>query len=1048
MLYKDIPTFEVDTFVRSIGVNLGSPHALFLGAGASMSSGVPSAESCIWQWKKSIFCTNNPGLDEQVSEISLKAVQDRIDRWLQVNGFSPGEGQNEYSYFIEKCLPIADDRRRFFEPWIRRARPHIGYRLLCLLAEAGLFRSIWTTNFDGLVARAAAEFDLTPVEVGFDCKERVFRQPERNELVCVSLHGDYRYDPLKNTSEELQAQEVELKNALISTLKTHSLVIIGYSGRDPSVMDAIRTAVLQKDARGKVFWCGFSDEPTRNVADLLVAASEQKRQAYYIPGAAFDDVMTRLAHHCLEGYLLDSAKRILGDYAERDSLQLNAFSISQGDPTTLIKSNAWPVSCPTEMFQFPLREWPKEQVWKWIAQKTAGHQVVAVPFKKVLAFGTLDGIRNAFKDLIDGEIQRAPIAEQDVRYEDGAVVSLLRQALVRAIADKRELCTDGNRVLWKKEKYATEREGSDSFDVHHAARLALRRIGGQMYVAIDPTVYFPAESVENRAAIRNIRLRILGYQHNDKFNVALNDWRKLILTPNEPTEFDFPAQSASFQFVIKSAPAFAAIRQPHRASVRLPDGFGRLVHHRGFEIPEQGLRFADKAQSVATDTLPLRGLAIHGPFDQSLVSNSGDGQIRVAVICPRAEAPFLEQFLADGSRTHNPQRGANEEYLVPYTGFENVYRVPIVFPGRGDALWHTIPEIDSRLDQRDGALEMSRRIRDGVSSLAAAGRSIVLILTPNRWQRWRGFKDDDEVFDVHDFVKAYCVQRGIATQFLDQDTLNYQDKCRVWWWLSVALYAKAMRTPWVLDALDPNTAFVGLGYSVDQRADKGKHIVLGCSHVYNAQGQGLQFRLSRIENPVISGGNPFMSFQDARRLGETIRTLFWESHLKLPSRVVIHKQTPFRSDEQQGLRSGLEGVHDLELIEINFESSLRYISSQPTKTGFIEARYPVRRGTAVKLTDHEALLWVHGSTEAARTNWTYYQGKRRIPGPVVLRRYAGTSDLATLVGEILGLSKMDWNSGDLYAKLPATVQSSKRIARIGSLLDRFSNLSYDYRLFM
>jgi len=619
-LIRDIPTFELDSFVRSIGVNRGSPHALFLGAGASMSSGVPSAMSCIWQWKKSIFCTNNPGLEEQVSEISLKAVQDCIDRWLQVNGYYPDKGQDEYSYFIEKCLPLADDRRRFFEPWIRKARPHVGYRILCLLAETGLFKSIWTTNFDGLVARAAADFDLTPVEVGFDCKERVFRQPERNELICVSLHGDYRYDPLKNTSKELQAQEIELKNALISTLKTHSLVVIGYSGRDPSVMDAIRRAVLQDDARGKVFWCGFSDEPSIDVASLLIDAAEKERPVYYVPSAAFDDVMTRLALHCLEGSLLDSAKRILGDYAEKERLQLNAFSFQQGDPTTLIKSNAWPVSCPKEMFEFQLREWPKEQVWKWISQKTAGHQVVAVPFKKVLAFGTLDDIRNVFNDLIDGEIQRVPIAEQDVRYEDGAVLSLLRQALLRAIAEKRELCTDGSWILWKKDKYTTEREGRDSYDVHHAARLALRRIGGQMYVTFDPTVYFPAENVENEDAIRNIRMRILGYQHNDKFNTALNKWRNLILTPNEPTEFDFPAQSASFRFVIKSAPAFASIRQPYRSSVRLPDGFGRLIHHHGFEIPEQSLLFADKSRPVAIDTLPLRGLASHGPFDQSFVS--------------------------------------------------------------------------------------------------------------------------------------------------------------------------------------------------------------------------------------------------------------------------------------------------------------------------------------------------------------------------------------------------------------------------------------------
>jgi len=524
-----IPTLEIDTFVRSIGVNRGSPHALFLGAGASMSSGVPSAGACIWQWKKSIFCTKNPGLEEQVSEISLSSVQDRIDRWLQVNGFSPAETQDDYSYFIEKCLPIADDRRRFFEPWIRKARPHVGYRLLCLLAEAGLFRSIWTTNFDGLVARAAASFDLTLVEVGIDCKERVFRQPERNELVCVSLHGDYRYDYLKNTSGELQAQEAELRAALIETLKTHSLIVSGYSGRDPSVMEALKTALLQDNAKGKVFWCGFTDEPTENVRALL-SAINKKRETYYVAGVAFDDLMIRLAHHCLEDSPLDAAKQILSEQGGDQRLQRIAFSVSQDDPTGIIKSNAWPIRCPSEMFEFQLRKWPKEHVWRWLEEKTASHQVVAVPFKKVLAFGTLDGIRNAFDGLIDGEIKRVPLTEQDIHYEDGAVVNLLRRALVRAIAIKRDLGTDGSRMLWEKKKYTTEREGLNLFEVHYAARISLRRIGTQMYFAIDPTVYFPAETEENQETIRNVRMRILGYQHNDKFNAALNYWRKLLLT--------------------------------------------------------------------------------------------------------------------------------------------------------------------------------------------------------------------------------------------------------------------------------------------------------------------------------------------------------------------------------------------------------------------------------------------------------------------------------------------------------------------------------------
>lgn len=1044
----DFPTLDIDSFVRSIGVNKGSPHALFLGAGASISSGVPSAGTCIWQWKKSIFCTNNPGLEEQVSEVSLPAIQARIDRWLQVNGYVPAEGEDEYSYFIEQCHPIAEDRRRFFEPWIRRARPHIGYRLLCLLAQVGIFKSAWTTNFDGLVARAAAPFDLTAVEVGIDSKERIYRQPQGEEIVCVSLHGDYRYDALKNTPEELRNQEDDLKQALIDTLGTHSLVVSGYSGRDPSVMEALSSAVAQTNRRGKVYWCGISDEPAAVVHEFLSAAGKSRKEVYYVRDAAFDDVMARLARHCLSGQALTAAKPILDEYSEEPQLQRVPFSIARDSTTALIKSNAWPIQCPSEMFEFQLKEWPQHQAWKWLAEKTAQYDVIAVPFRTVLSMGTLDDIRLAFNGLIDGDVRRVPITDNDVRYEDGAVVHLLQRAAIRAIARKRGLETDGHRAVWEKTRYATEREGSISFNIHHAARVMLRRIRDAIYIVLDPTIYSPDESDGNRDAYRNLRLRILGYQHNRKYNDALRKWQELIFNGDSESLFDFPPNSASFTFNVSSKPIFAAVHQANRPAIRLPKSWNKLISHYGVEIREQVLRFSDDSKTPRTDTLPLRGLSNHGPFDHRLNARLSEGGIQIAVICPRRESHVLENFLAAGGQSHDPVRGSKEEYLLPYPGFESIFRTPVHFPCRNDNNWRTLPDIDQSLSEREGALELSREIREGISTLAATGRPVVLVFIPDRWKRWREFHTDSEHFDLHDFTKAYSVQRGIATQFIEEDTLQYRDMCRVWWWLSVALYTKAMRTPWVVSGLDANTAFVGLGYAIDQREERGKHIVLGCSHLYNAQGQGLQFRLSRIDNPIIKGKNAFLTAEDARRLGENIRSLFWESHLRLPSRVVIHKQTPFRRDERQGLRAGLDGIDELELVELNFESALRYVSSHSTNGRWKGAPFPVRRGTVVKLTDHEALLWLHGSTDASSAGLTYYQGKRRIPGPLVVRRHSGSSDLATIANEILGLSKMDWNSGDLYSKLPVTVQSCKRIARIGMLLHRFGGVAYDYRLFM
>jgi hypothetical protein len=56
---SDTPlVLSLDALIRSIGVRRANPFAFFLGAGASTSSGIPSAQRCIWEWKRRIFLTN------------------------------------------------------------------------------------------------------------------------------------------------------------------------------------------------------------------------------------------------------------------------------------------------------------------------------------------------------------------------------------------------------------------------------------------------------------------------------------------------------------------------------------------------------------------------------------------------------------------------------------------------------------------------------------------------------------------------------------------------------------------------------------------------------------------------------------------------------------------------------------------------------------------------------------------------------------------------------------------------------------------------------
>jgi hypothetical protein len=1046
----------LDALVRSIGVRRGLPVTLFLGAGASVTSGVPSAQMCIWEWKRQIFLTKNPGLENQFAELSLEGVKRRIQAWFDRQGSYPAENSpEEYGFYITQCFPIPDDRRAFFAQKVREAAPHIGYHLLCYLAQAGLVRGVWSTNFDGLSARAAAVFKLTPIEVGIDCQHRVIRAPSAGELLCVSLHGDYRYDQLKNTSEEIQSQETALRKALIEHVSASSLIVCGYSGRDDSIMTALRDAYAQPGT-GALYWCGFNErEIPSHVIDLLQEARSHQRQAYYVTALGFDDLMTRLALYCLPEEDRDSVTKFLENYKSDDLLAREPFNVRELRANTLIKSNAFSIECPAEVLQFDLLKWPAgPEIWTALRAAIGPRQVVAVPFKrKVLALGTIDDIKTSFGGNVRGAIERAPVSPTEFGFRHGAIVSLMREAVTRSMAEAAGLPSDGRRELWNPKQQTSVVHERTEFSVFPSARLFLRRIGAGQYLVLKPSLKVLDQSGDEVSAevADAIKLAQLGYQHNKQFNQAVNAWRELLFPKGRPNVFEFPVNCGStFKFKVNRSPVFGQIGLPQGGPpINIEDRLRPLLRHRGLQLAEPLLVFSNRAGTgTVKGPHPIRGVVENRPYDYPLTVRGLSASLRLGVICPVAEAGSLASYLRHVNDRHSPTT-TERDYLVDYPGFQTAYGLPLELCEPSSPGWATCPEPSSN-DPGIASREIATRINQAIETLRSSySPHLVLIFFPERWDPFRRYLTDTERFDVHDFVKAFSVERGIATQFLNGETLVNPYQCRVWWWLSLALYVKGIRTPWVLDTLSEDTAFAGLGFSIDRSSKKGQHVVLGCSHIYSAKGEGLQYRLSKIEEPIIRGENAFMSKDDARRTGETIRQLFFDARHRLPNRVVLHKRTAFTKDEREGLIDGLSGVRSVELLEIQIDEALRYVASvvRPD-TRIDEDNYPVRRGTMMKLDNFTALLWVHGATTAINPSRRYFQGKRRIPAPLTIRRHAGKADLEEIAEEILGLSKMDWNTFDLYTKLPATLQSSNEIARIGSLLNRFGVDSYDYRLFI
>lgn len=498
-------------------------------------------------------------------------------------------------------------------------------------------RAVWSTNFDGLASRAAGHFKLTPLEVGLDTSHRLC-VPAKGQLLCVALHGDYRYDHLRNTPPELQTQDENLRNAFIDHVRDTPLIVIGYSGRDASVMEAFHSAYSQPGS-GTLYWCGWSDDaPTQEIATLIRKARSSGRNAFYVPSLGFDDILKRLGLHCSAGEWREAIRREISELTPDSRLDRAAFEAPCPRINTLIKSNAFAVECPAEVFAFDLHQWPSKKAWASVRETVADQPIVAVPHRgKILALGTLDSIKAAFGTNIRGPIERTPVTADDLRYEDGTLVSLLRDALIRTMATTANVATDGRQQLWISSNPQKRTEGGIQCFAYDAVLVFLRRIGGTQYVILKPTLrVLDQHGMDVPADIASlVKISLLSSQYNSTFNKSINDWRaRLFSVPKgQHTAVFVPTDCGStFKFHVRRYPVFAGISSPRsNAQIRVREEMLPLIKHRGFEVEEPRLIFCGNKKHVH----PIQGLIQNRPYDHPLVQGGLTRSVRLGVVSSR-----------------------------------------------------------------------------------------------------------------------------------------------------------------------------------------------------------------------------------------------------------------------------------------------------------------------------------------------------------------------------------------------------------------------------
>jgi len=602
---NEYPVLKIDEFVRSIQINKRTPHGLFLGAGASVTSGVPSAGASIWDWKRQIFLTQNPGLEDHFQEITLGSVRKRLQQGLDAQRRWPSEGHDdEYNVFVQACYPLSSDRTRYFQELSRDAKPFSGYRFFSLLAQTALFKIVWTTNFDGLVVKAVSDSTLNVIECSLDTPGRAARSPHSNEMLHVALHGDYRYDKLKNTEPELQEQDAILRADLVQRLYDTHLVVCGYSGRDESVMESLRQAYSQAGL-GRLFWCGLADhQPGKAVRELLALAKKNGREAFYVECDGFDDVMRRLALNCLENGFATQARKI--NETQPQKLEVPPFRLDLGENLEVLRSNAFSLECPSSVWQFPAKNLPDwGDRWNFIQQliENQDHQVLAAPFKdEIFALGDVNSIKAVFHQHIAGEIKSGIVTQKDLSMSNGFIVRLFTSAIVRSLAETYDLGTDGRSSLWEKKHYDTRKSLDVQCRVHRAVSLAVRRHAGEQYIVLKPTIVGRSLQGEElpEDIEKEVRRQVLNFQRNKAYVAALNVWRERLFNSNE--SFYFPAGNPNgTEFKVSGRNALAVVHrpvqspnEPRQPQMTIDRRLQRLVKNHGVRVPEPQLIFTAK----------------------------------------------------------------------------------------------------------------------------------------------------------------------------------------------------------------------------------------------------------------------------------------------------------------------------------------------------------------------------------------------------------------------------------------------------------------------
>lgn len=538
--------------------------AWFLGAGASASAGIPTGYDMIIDFKKKLFC--------QLSSIKPREVDANDPVWLErINYYlskhsslPPSNDPLEYAAAFEKIYPTPDLRRIYIENAIRKGSPSFGHKVLASLITTKKIPCLFTTNFDSLIESTATVTDqmvdaslrahLTVAAID-NADRAVHCMRESRWPLLAKLHGDFQSIQLKNTNEELQTQDSKMRTILTSCCSRFGFIIVGYSGRDKSIMDTLTEAISQPNPfPGGIYWVARSE---KNLLPAVKAffntAIDAGINVTLIKSQTFDELNADIAEQIdfpekLNDYIYQSKTKINTSHNFRIYEENRSFPVLQCStiPILSLPKFARHIKIDKPLTTIQARELIKEAKVRAIVTSNG---------LEIAAFGADKELERAFKDVNGKLLGRI---ELDAA-KDSWALGLIYDALTRAMCRNQPLFArmrrSGHLILVKsseikggehntlklsqlKAAYSAPLFGSISkcnINYNEGVQIKLENFLDKWWCCFEPTT-FVADQIGDDKQIRSIitdwRRELWAKRYNSKWAKIITAWANILSGDN------------------------------------------------------------------------------------------------------------------------------------------------------------------------------------------------------------------------------------------------------------------------------------------------------------------------------------------------------------------------------------------------------------------------------------------------------------------------------------------------------------------------------------